>query len=96
MPSCAGAMKKTRRKNWYNPFGASKFIAKTYKVDKENLINEYNEAGYRNATIVRDTTYFVNDRKLMVEIDVEEGNKFYFRDIYFTATPSTPPNCWTS
>ncbi|MBK7087135.1 MAG: outer membrane protein assembly factor BamA [Flavobacteriales bacterium] len=78
------SLKKTRRKNWYNPFGASKFIAKTYRVDKENLINEYNEAGYRNATIVRDTTYFVNDRKLMVEIDVEEGNKFYFREIYFT------------
>ncbi|MBK7271381.1 MAG: outer membrane protein assembly factor BamA [Flavobacteriales bacterium] len=78
------SLKKTRRKNWYNPFGASKFIAKTYRVDKENLINEYNEAGYRNATIVRDTIYFVNDRKLMVEIDVEEGNKFYFREIYFT------------
>ncbi|MBP6390137.1 MAG: outer membrane protein assembly factor BamA [Flavobacteriales bacterium] len=78
------SLKKTRRKNWYNPFGASKFIAKTYRVDKENVINEYNEAGYRNATIVRDTTYFVNDRKLMVEIDVEEGNKFYFREIYFT------------
>ncbi|MBK8339810.1 MAG: hypothetical protein IPK99_07335 [Flavobacteriales bacterium] len=78
------SLKKTRRKNWYNPFGSSKFIAKTYRVDKENLISEYNEKGYRNATIVRDTTYFVNNRKLMVEIDVEEGNKFYFREIYFT------------
>ena len=29
------SLKKTRRKNWYNPFGASKFIAKTYRVDKE-------------------------------------------------------------
>lgn len=78
------AMKKTRRRVWYNPFASSKFLAKEYRVDKENLIDTYNEKGYRNAAIVRDTTWFVNDRRLMVEIEVEEDRRFHFREVRFS------------
>ncbi len=78
------AMKKTRRRLWYNPFASSKFLAKEYRVDKENLIDTYNEKGYRNAAIVRDSTWFVNDRRLMVEIEVEEDRQFHFREVRFS------------
>jgi len=78
------AMKKTRRRLWYNPFASSKFLAKEYRVDKENLLDTYNEKGYRNAAILRDSTWFVNDRRLMVRIELEEGRRFYFRDVRFS------------
>ena len=78
------AMKKTRRKRWYNVFGSSKFIASDYKADKLKVIEVYNVEGYRNATIVRDTMFFVSEKKVRVEVQVDEDQRFYFREITFT------------
>jgi len=78
------AMKKTRRVVWYNPFAASKFLEKEFRVDKENVVETYNEKGYRNAAILRDSTWLVNDRRLMVEVEVEEGMRFHFRHVRIT------------
>ncbi len=78
------AMKKTKRKRWYNIFGSSKFMAADYRDDKHRVVDLYNEKGYRNAQIIRDTTYFVSKKKINVDIEVDEGNRFYFRDIRFT------------
>lgn len=78
------AMKKTKRKRWYNIFGSSKFMAADYRDDKHRVVDLYNEKGYRNAQIIRDTTYFVSNKKINVDIEVDEGNQFYFRDIRFT------------
>ncbi|MCB0794736.1 MAG: outer membrane protein assembly factor BamA [Flavobacteriales bacterium] len=77
-------MKKTKQKRWYNPFATSKFLAKEFRVDKENVIAKYNEEGYRNAAVVSDTMYYVRDNKINVELTVDEGRRFYFRDISFT------------
>ncbi len=84
------AMKKTRRKRWWNVFGTSKFLAEEYRKDKGAVIDLYNEKGFRNAAILKDTTYFVSDRKINVEIDVEEGSKFHFRNITFTGNTKHP------
>lgn len=78
------AMKKTRRKRWYNIFGGSKFIANLYKADKANLVNVYNNEGYRNAVITGDTMYYVNQKRVRVEVKVDEGNRFHFRNITWT------------
>ncbi len=67
-----------------NIFKASKFLDKTYKEDKNNLIAKYNEQGFRDATILRDTIYKVNDKEIKIELWVEEGPKYYFRNITWT------------
>ena len=78
------AMRKTKRKVWYNPFASSKFLNKEYRADKESLIDKYNELGFRNATIVSDTMYYVDRRRLKLELTVDEGQRFYFRNITYT------------
>ncbi|MCB9182916.1 MAG: outer membrane protein assembly factor BamA [Flavobacteriales bacterium] len=78
------AMKKTRRKRWYNIFGGSKFIQELYQADKANVISVYNNEGYRNAVIVSDTMRYVSPKRVRVDITVDEGNRFYFRNITWT------------
>jgi outer membrane protein insertion porin family len=78
------AMKKTRQKRWWNIFGSGKFIASEYKADKDRLLDAYNEKGYRNAAIVNDTMYYVSDDRLRIDITVDEGPLFHFRNITFT------------
>lgn len=78
------AMKKTKQKRWYNVFGSSKFLREEFKSDKDRVLDLYNEKGHRNASILRDTVYFVSDSRIRVEIDIDEGQRFYFRNITFT------------
>lgn len=78
------AMKKTKRKRWYNLFGGSKFISTEYKADKNAVLDLYNEKGFRNASIVKDTMYYVNDGRVRIDITVDEGNKFHWRNVHIT------------
>lgn len=79
-----GALKKTKRKVWWNFFSSSKFDSKEFANDKNRLLDVYNNEGYRNASITRDTMYFVSDDRVQVEVDVEEGPQFHFRNVTFT------------
>ena len=78
------AMKKTKQKRWWNPFASSKFDSKEYQADKARLIDVYNEKGFRNATTLSDTTYFVSNKRIVVKLNVYEGAMFHFRNITFT------------
>ncbi|MEO8591064.1 MAG: outer membrane protein assembly factor BamA [Flavobacteriales bacterium] len=78
------AMKKTRQKRWYNIFGSSKFLAEEFKKDRNAVLDVYNNAGYRNASITHDTMYFVSESKVRVEVTVDEGQLFHFRHITFS------------
>ena len=75
------AMKGTKEKDWYKIFSTSKFIRSTYKKDKAKVIAKLNEKGYRNARVVSDSIYDYNEKSLNIEIKIDQGNKFYFRDI---------------
>ena len=74
-------MKDTKEKKWYRIFKASKFLKGAYKIDKEKLISRYNEKGYRDAIIIKDTTYLNMDNTLNIEIHIDEGNPYYFRKV---------------
>ncbi|MCU0320053.1 MAG: outer membrane protein assembly factor BamA, partial [Flavobacteriales bacterium] len=78
------ALKKTKRKRWWNIFGNSKFDSQEFKNDKGRVLDTYNNEGYRNATILRDTMYYVSDDRVNVELFLEEGPKFHFRNVRFT------------
>ena len=74
------ALKKTHQKS-INIFRSSKLKDKDYEEDKENLIDYYNAQGYRNAEIVSDSIYPINDKRIGILIKLEEGNKFYYRNV---------------
>jgi outer membrane protein insertion porin family len=48
-------LKKTREHKFYRIFTPSKFIDSDYKSDKQKIIEKYNELGYRDAKIIKDT-----------------------------------------
>ena len=62
-------------------FKASKYIKNSYKEDKLNLISKYNELGYRDAQIIRDSVYRSVDDNISIDVYLEEGDRYYFRDI---------------
>jgi outer membrane protein insertion porin family len=66
-----------------NFFAASKLNKSEYEEDKLKVISYYNSKGYRDAVIIRDTTYRYNDKSINIEIEVEEGRKYYYRNIYW-------------
>ena len=72
--------KKTHQKS-INFFKGAKLNEGDYENDKELLIDFYNSNGYRNATIVSDSIYPINEKRLGIDIDVSEGNKYYIRNV---------------
>ena len=72
--------KKTHQKS-INIFRNTKLNEADFELDKELLIDFYNAHGYRNATIVRDSVYPIDEKRLGIDIEVSEGNKYYIRDV---------------
>ncbi len=62
-------------------FKSSKYIEKNYIDDKANLIAKYNKMGYRDAKIVEDSIYRSDKNKIDIDINVDEGEKYYFRNV---------------
>ena len=58
-----------------------KLLEEDYEADKELLLDFYNSQGYRNATIVSDSIYYIDDATLGIDIKVSEGNKYHIRNI---------------
>jgi outer membrane protein insertion porin family len=75
------ALKDTKRKRFYNIFTVSKYIPYTFEGDKNGIIEKYNEKGFRDAKIESDSIYEVSDKLVNIDIKVNEGNKYYFRNI---------------
>ncbi|MES2837343.1 MAG: outer membrane protein assembly factor BamA [Bacteroidota bacterium] len=74
-------MKETKEKHWYNVFKSSKFIEENFTDDKLKIIDKYNSKGFRDAKIVMDTVYRFNEELVNIKIKIDEGRKFYFRNI---------------
>ncbi|MCD4695736.1 MAG: BamA/TamA family outer membrane protein [Bacteroidales bacterium] len=62
-------------------FKSSKFIKSNYKEDLISLINKYNEYGYRDAIIFKDSVYRNSDKSISIDLHIKEGNPYYFRNI---------------
>ena len=78
------SMKKTRDGRLMNFFSSKKFNETEYINDKKALISVFNEAGYRDARIVKDTMYYVEPGRLQIDFEIDEGKQYYFRDITWT------------
>ena len=80
------AMKKTRELTrvdnlWHALFRSKKFTEERYLEDKEKIIDRYNEYGYRDARIVKDSVVMFDDKTVDIYLGIEEGNKYHIRSI---------------
>ena len=78
------SMKKTRDARLQNFFSSKKFNEGEYDNDKRAMLSVFNEAGYRDARIVKDTMYYIEPGRLQIDFEIDEGKKYYFRDITWT------------
>ena len=78
------SMKKTRDSRLQNFFSSKKFNESEYENDKRAMVSAFNEAGYRDARIVKDTMYYIEPGRLQIDFEIDEGKQYYFRDITWT------------
>lgn len=62
-------------------FKQSKFMDENYEKDKEEIIAKYNDKGFRDAKIIQDTVYKSGESAIGISITINEGKKYYFRNI---------------
>jgi len=85
------AMKKTNDKKLKNFFLTKKFQEDLYEKDKLSVIEKYNELGYRDAIITRDTVIKNEaDNSVNVELWIEEGDKYHIRNIRWVGNTIYP------
>ncbi len=76
------AMKKTREKSLINIFKTAKFNEDEYEnTSKVELIDYMQGQGYRDAKIVSDSIYQINEKRMGILMNIEEGKKYYYRNI---------------
>lgn len=78
------AMKKTNDMRLLNFFKSKKFNEKEYENDKKLILQKYSENGFRDAKIVKDSIYYVEEGRLAIDFEIDEGKRYYFRDITWT------------
>ena len=77
------SLKKTKRKNFIRLWKRSKYTEEGFEEDRLSLLKEYKANGYRDARIVSDTLRLLDKKNVAVDINLEEGDKYYFGDIKF-------------
>ena len=74
-------MKNTKQNKGFTPLSTSKFKRPGYETDKRAIIKRYQEEGFRDARIISDSVHHRNSKKINVYINIEEGQRYYFRNI---------------
>ena len=64
-----------------NLLKSKKFTPERWTEDKKNLITKYNEFGFRDATILKDSVWNVDPKHVDIYVKVNEGKKYYIRNI---------------
>ncbi len=86
-----GVLKKIHEKHslasW---FRSKKFVDSKYKEAKDNLMQKYGELGYMDAVIVSDSVVPYGENDVDVHIKVEEGIKYYIRNIEWVGNTIYP------
>tara|TARA_A100001011_G_scaffold9685_1_gene10815 strand:+ start:1577 stop:4159 length:2583 start_codon:yes stop_codon:yes gene_type:complete len=81
-------LKKTKKRFPLRFWKKSKLIDKDYEADKDNLISFYKEKGYRDARIEFDTIVINDEKTIDLNLNIDEGNKYYFGDISYIGNSS--------
>ena len=84
-------MKKTNeKKKLVNLFRQKKFVDKDFENDLDLIIKKYNELGYRDAKILKDSVVRYNEKYVDVFIEVEEGKQYFISDITWAGNTIYP------
>ena len=62
-------------------FKRSKYNYTAYERDKGIIIDKYNAIGLRDAIIVKDSVYQIDEKHMVIDIHIDQGEKYYFGDI---------------
>jgi outer membrane protein insertion porin family len=84
-------MKKTNSRKFRNFFRTKKFQEDLFITDKKSVLEKYNELGFRDAIIVRDTVIKNDDDKTVnIEMWIDEGSKYHLRNIRWVGNTIYP------
>lgn len=75
------SMKDTKQKGIMRIFSRSKYNKSAYERDKASLIDTYNSVGLRDASVMKDSVYDIDDKHIGITIYIDQGEKYYFGDI---------------
>jgi outer membrane protein insertion porin family len=76
-----GAMEETRENRWWRFWKGEKFKEDAYEDDLQKIIDFYNEQGYYDAQLVSDSVYFRDNDGIGIQVRVQEGNRYYVRNL---------------
>ena len=71
-------------------FSTKKFVREEYQNDLDNIIMKYQEKGFRDAEIISDSIVQIDDKRVSIYINLEEGNKYYIRSINWVGNTIYP------
>lgn len=71
-------------------FKGSKFQEDLFEDDQQLIVNYYNSLGYRDARVQVDTLYQADPENLVIKMDVDEGQRYYFRNITWNGNQKYP------
>lgn len=77
-------LKPKRKYKKLNLFASSKFVTETYEETKPAILQTYSSLGYRDASLLYDSIIQVAEDRVVLKIGINEGIKYYFRDIKWT------------
>ena len=86
-----GALAKTHEAGKMSSFFKSKkFTSDRWKEDKKKLIAKYNEHGYRDAVILEDSVWNVDENHVNVYVKIDEGQQYFVRNITWVGNTVYP------
>jgi len=75
------AMKDTKEKKFWRFFKKSKFSLTAYERDKQAILSKFNSIGLRDAAIIHDTIIQIDNKNLVIQMTIVEGEKYYFGNV---------------
>jgi outer membrane protein insertion porin family len=81
----------TKEKSWWQFWRSSKFDRKKYADDKKRVVEFYHREGHLDVRITSDSVYYSADSQhVHVRIVLEEGKRFYLRNVSFVGNTAYP------
>ncbi|NNE71708.1 MAG: outer membrane protein assembly factor BamA [Rhodothermales bacterium] len=90
---------ETKPKVGWRFWRSAKFNEDEFEEDLNRIIEKYNERGYFDAQVVRDTTYVEDEEGkpyIVVGVEVREGPKFHVRDVSWEGNTLYPDEALTT
>ncbi len=86
-----GAFAKTHEAGKLSSFlKAKKYTPERWATDKKNLIDKYNELGFRDAEIIADSVWNYDGKHVNIYVKVDEGKKYFLRNISWVGNTVYP------